>query len=64
MRWSLSGVIAVLAALLLALPAQAATETPEASGGFPVALALAVFAGVVTFGYFFTRSWRTTDRND
>ena len=64
MRWSLSGVIGVSAALLVALPVQAATEAPEAAGGFPVALALAVIAGVLAFAYFFMRPSGMSGRKD
>ena len=62
MRWFMSGVIGVSAVLLLALPVQAATEAPEAAAGFPVALVIAVIAGLLAFAYFFLRPSRLSGR--
>jgi hypothetical protein len=64
MRVLLATVAGVLQLLALASPVIAATEPPPAQEGLPVALIVAVVAGLLAFAYFLVRPTRITRRRD
>ena len=51
-------------AAMVAAPVLAATDAPPAQDGLPIALVIAVVAGLLAFAYFFMRPSRISGRKD
>ena len=64
MRPLVGVLLALAASLIVSVPVFAATDAAPAQDALPLGLAIAVLAGLIAFGYFFMRPWRTTGRKD